>query len=120
MRQATGRFLIDLNVGERVARALRHAGCDILFVGDTDPRMRDVDILRLAVQEGRVIITLDTDFGNLVYHSGEPHIGVLLLRMPAARSDEKVSVVSDIVSRYGSQLPGHFCVYRNGRLRVRP
>ena len=119
MRQERGRFLIDLNVGEAVANAIRQAGHDTFFVGNADPRMGDVDILRLAVHQRRIIITLDSDFGELVYHSGEPHNGVLLLRMPGAGVAEKVRVVEEIVDRYGSQLPHRFSVYRNGRLRIR-
>lgn len=119
MSQARNRFLIDLNVGEAVANALRQTGHDVLYVGDDNPRVSDIDMLRLAVQEQRIIITMDTDFGELVYHSGEPHAGVLLLRMPGAGAGAKVSTVEEIVNRYGSQLPHHFSVYRNGQLRVR-
>jgi predicted nuclease of predicted toxin-antitoxin system len=81
--------------------------------------MGNVDILRLAVQRQRIIITLDSDFGELVYHSGEPHTGVLLLRMPGAEVAEKVRVVKEILDRYGSHLPLRFSVFRNGRLRIR-
>jgi predicted nuclease of predicted toxin-antitoxin system len=113
-------FLVDLNVGQTVAAALRQAGHDVFFVGDYhDPRISDIDILRLAVQEQRIVINLDADFGELVYHSGESHYGVLLLRMPDARAVEKANVVEEIITRFGDQLPQHFCVYRNGRLRIR-
>jgi predicted nuclease of predicted toxin-antitoxin system len=77
-------------------------------------------MLFLAHNEERIILTMDTDFGELVYHSQQPHAGVLLLRMPGANRDEKVQVVQQIASRYGDQLPNHFCVYRQGRLRIRP
>jgi hypothetical protein len=29
-------------------------------------------------------------------------------------------LVQEIVNRFGDQLPGRFCVYRHGRLRIRP
>ena len=81
--------------------------------------MRDPDILALAVSEGRLLVTMDKDFGDLVYRSGKLHAGVLLLRLEDARSDEKVKVVEEIFTKYGNQLQGHFCVYQNRRLRVR-
>jgi predicted nuclease of predicted toxin-antitoxin system len=59
------RFLVDANAGQLVTTALRQAGCNVFFVGDHDSRMDDLSILRLAVQEQRIIITLDADFGEL-------------------------------------------------------
>jgi predicted nuclease of predicted toxin-antitoxin system len=118
--QGSGAFVVDLNVGEAVAEALKLAGHDVVFISDGDPTMRDRDILRLAVHDQRIVITMDHDFGELVYRSGEPHAGILLLRMPDSTASEKVRVVGEIISRFGGQLPRHFSVYRNGRLRVRP
>jgi len=113
------RFLVDVNVGVAVAQSLRDSGHDVVFVGDLDWCMPDTDVLALAHQEQRIILTIDTDFGELVYHSRRPHAGVLFLRTPGANRDEKIGLVQEIVQRYGDQLPGHFCVYRQGRLRIR-
>jgi predicted nuclease of predicted toxin-antitoxin system len=114
------RFLVDVNVGLAVADSLQNSGHDVTFAGDVDWRMPDTDMLSLAEAEQRIVLTMDTDFGELVYHSRQPHTGVLLLRVPGANREEKIRVVQEIVSRYGDQLPGHFCVYRQGRLRIRP
>jgi predicted nuclease of predicted toxin-antitoxin system len=114
------RFLVDVNVGLAVANSLRQSGHDVVFVGELDWSMPDLELLSLAEQEKRIVVTMDTDFGELVYHSGQPHAGVLLLRAPGATRDEKVQIVQEIVDRYGEQIPKHFCVYREGKLRVRP
>ena len=114
------RFLVDVNVGLAVVRILQESGHDVMFIGDLDWCMRDLDILSLAANEQRIIVTMDVDFGELVYQSQQLHAGVLLLRMPGANRQEKVRVVQEIIRRYGDQLPSHFCVYRQGRLRIRP
>jgi predicted nuclease of predicted toxin-antitoxin system len=113
------RFLVDVNAGLAVAAALRDAGHDVLFAGDLDWRMPDVELLSVAQREQRIVLTMDTDFGEMVYGSGLPHAGVLLLRMPGAGRLEKIQVVEEIIHRYGDQLPNRFCTYRRGRLRVR-
>ncbi len=113
------RFLVDVNVGVAVVGSLRDSGHDVVFAGDLDWGMPDINLLSVARQERRIIVTMDTDFGELVYHSQRPHAGVLLLRMSDATRDEKIAVVQEILDRYGDQLPGHFCVYRQGRLRIR-
>ena len=114
------RFLIDVNVGLAVARSLQRGGYDVTFAGDVDWCMPDSDMLSLAHDEQRIILTMDTGFGELVYHSRQPHAGVLLLRMPGADREDKIRIVQEIVDRYGEQLPNRFCVYRQGRLRIRP
>lgn len=113
------RFLVDVNVGLAVAKSLQEGGHDVIFVGDLDWRMPDPDVLALAASEQRIIVTMDADFGDLIYLSRQPHAGVLFLRMPGADRRQKVLVVQEIVERYGDQLPMHFCVYQQGRLRIR-
>ncbi len=75
-----------------VERWLQKHGYDIKNVRDIDPRMIDKEILKMAVSEKRMVITMDKDFGELVYNSGLPHAGVLLLRLEEATSDEKVQL----------------------------
>jgi predicted nuclease of predicted toxin-antitoxin system len=55
-------------------------------VRDRDARMVDSAILAWAVNEQRLVITMDKDFGELVFRSGQAHDGVLLLRLEEARS----------------------------------
>ena len=114
------RFLVDVNVGIAVTNSLRGGGHDVVFAGELDWCMADADLLSLAHQERRIVLTMDTDFGELVYRSQQSHAAVLLLRMPGATRHEKIGVVQEIIHHYGDQLPEHFCVYQQGRLRVRP
>ena len=113
------RVLVDVGVGKAVEDWLRADGHDVQAVRDRDPQMDDLDILSWAVSDQRIVMTMDKDFGEIVYHSGQPHSGVLLLRMEDAPSKEKVRVVKEIVQSHADQLPGHFAVYQDGRLRVR-
>jgi predicted nuclease of predicted toxin-antitoxin system len=43
--------------------------------------MGDVAVLPLAVDENRVILTFDLDFGDLAVRRGHPVPGVILLRI---------------------------------------
>jgi predicted nuclease of predicted toxin-antitoxin system len=113
------KVLVDVSAGQAVAAAIRQLGHDVEFVRDRDPKMPDVDILAWAVAEQRLVVTQDKDFGELVYHSGLPHAGVVLLRLDAARTALKVRVVTEIFTLHEAALPGRFTVYQNGRLRIR-
>lgn len=111
--------LIDVSAGQAIADAIRALGHDAAFVSDRDPTLPDPDILAWAVAEQRLVVTMDKDFGELVFRSGQAHAGVLLLRLEAARSAERVRIVTDIFTQYADQLPNHFAVYQDGRLRIR-
>jgi predicted nuclease of predicted toxin-antitoxin system len=111
--------LVDVSAGQTLADLIRSLGHDTAFVRDRDPSMPDADILAWAVAEGRLVVTMDKDFGELVFRSGQQHAGVLLLRLEAARSAERVRVVTSIFANHAAELPGHFSVYQSGRLRIR-
>ena len=113
------KLLVDVGVGKIVEEWLQTQGHDVLAVRDLDPRLPDSEILARAVREQRLMITMDKDFGELVYRSGQPHAGVLLLRLEEARSRQKVAVVQKVFRKHAKQLTGCFAVYQGGRLRIR-
>ena len=81
--------------------------------------MDDSDILSIAEKEERMVVTMDKDFGELVYRSGRNHNGVLLLRLEDATGDEKAEIMRKILLSFSEQIEGRFCVFQNGRLRIR-
>lgn len=113
------RFVLDVGVGNLVYNFLRDAGYDVISILHLDPEMADVDILAIAEREERMVITMDKDFGELVYRSRKQHRGVLLLRLEDATGEEKVKVVEEILAGYAEEIADCFCVYQFGRLRIR-
>lgn len=113
------RFLFDVGVSVAAERWLAGQGYDVKAVRDLDPSMPDSDILELAATEARLVVTMDKDFGELVYRSGRAHAGVLLLRLEAATGAEKVAVLETIIGRHAADIVGKFAVYQNGKLRIR-
>ncbi len=113
------KFLVDMGVGKIAETQLLRDGYDVASVRDLDPRMKDSDILQLAVNEQRIVITMDKDFGELVYREGLSHVGILLFRMEDATGHEKAAVLHTLLAQYADKIQGHFCVYQNGRLRIR-
>jgi len=61
------RFLVDEDLPRSLARDLRAAGLDAQDVRDVGYRGRpDRDAIELAVSEGRVLLTADLGFGNVL------------------------------------------------------
>ena len=113
------KLLVDVSVGMGVVAYLREQGHDVLSVQAVDPCATDGHILDMAVAQERIVVTMDKDFGELVYQSGRPHRGVLLLRLEEQDRETKVKITSQIKKAHGEKLEDHFCVYQNGRLRIR-
>jgi predicted nuclease of predicted toxin-antitoxin system len=85
------KFLIDECTGKRLAIMLKNAGYDVVFVGDWKHSASDDEVLRKANEEGRILITDDKDFGELVFRLRKPSSGIILIRTsttnPATRFD---------------------------------
>ncbi|MCP4594753.1 MAG: hypothetical protein GY842_28810 [bacterium] len=114
------KFLVDVGVGTGVEELLLARGYDTKTVRSIDPRMDDLGIVRLAHSEDRMVLTMDKDFGELVYHSAASHAGVLLLRLDDANGEEKRLVVEEILAAHQERMKNCFCVYQKGKLRIRP
>ena len=79
----TGDFslMADENVDAEVISFLRNHGFDVLDVREANFHgTTDLDLLRLAVGQQRLIVTHDGDFGMLAIRQGEPVIGIIYIR----------------------------------------
>lgn len=113
------KFLVDVGVGKKVESWLIENGYDVSAFRDIDPKAKDVDILKIASSESRIVITMDKDFGELICYSGKAHAGALILRLAEARADEKIEVLKNILRDHSDQIENSLCVYQDGRLRIR-
>ena len=113
------KFLVDVGVGKKVEEYLLEKSYDAKAVRTLDQRMSDQDIIRLAVLENRIVITMDKDFGELVYHSRMDHSGILLLRLEDATGPEKQQVIEEILTKHADNIKNNFCVYQNKKFRFR-
>lgn len=78
----------------------------------------DAAVLARARREGRVLITLDKDFGELAVLMGQSHSGIVRLVNIAAR--EQGRVVCAVLAKYKSTLSrGGIVTVEAGRVRAR-
>ena len=86
-------LLTDENIDPDVVVFLRQVGFDVLDVVESGMQgCADVDLLRLAASQGRVVVTHDADFGTLAVLQGEPVVGIVYLR--PAHIDPKFTIES--------------------------
>jgi predicted nuclease of predicted toxin-antitoxin system len=114
------KFLANENMPADAVRAAQTAGIDLVWVQDTIPGARDDAVLATAVADGRVLVTFDKDFGEMVFNLGRAASpGIVLLR-PRLRSPAVVVAFTVAVLRQAITWEGNFCVAREGKLRVVP
>lgn len=112
------RFLADENCDFAVVRALRAAGHDVLAVAEVSPRADDSAVIDFAVREGRILLTEDKDFGQLVYANAQPSGGVIFIRFPATARKALPKAILNLIKEEGPRLAGSFVVVRPGRIRI--
>ena len=83
------KFLVDRCAGATLARWLREKGYDVREAwGGNNPDPGDEELLAEAFADGRVLITLDKDFGALVFAQGASHCG--LVRLPDVPAAQRI------------------------------
>ena len=113
------KFIVDVGVGRSVEEWLKSQEFTIVTIGSINPEMKDTEIIQLANMEDAIIITMDKDFGELVFKEKNKHKGILLLRLEDAMSEEKLAVIQNIIPEHLKKLKNNFSVYQNGKLRTR-
>jgi predicted nuclease of predicted toxin-antitoxin system len=111
------RFLLDRCAGRRLAEALRAQGHDVLDARGLEPDPGDATLLAHAARGRRILLTIDTDFGHLLYAKGHAHAG--LVRLPDVPAERRIALMSDVLARHGAELEsGAVVTVRGGRIRI--
>lgn len=112
------KVLLDTCVWGGVRTELAEAGHDVIWTGDWSRDPGDDEILAYAFREGRVLITLDKDFGELVIVYGRSHTGIV--RLVNLRARQQGSVCLKILETYHRELTnGAIITADEYRVRIR-
>ena len=114
------KLIVDENIAGVVIRELRRRGHDVLSVKESMRGADDRSVLLRAEAERRLIITHDTDFGELAFkHRHQASCGIILFRLSGVPpSSDHHRMLEIIDSR--SDWKGRFSVVTDDRIRMRP
>ncbi len=114
------RIIANENVSATVIRELRSRGHDVVSVKESMRSAPDHAVLRRAVEEDRLVITHDKDFGALAFRWGLPATsGVILFRLSGDNPDADNQRVLTVLDRR-ADWSGYFSVVTGDRIRIRP
>ena len=94
------------------------AGHDVVWSGDWPNDPGDEEILAHAYSQGRVLVTLDKDFGELAVLRGIPHCGIL--RLVNVSAHQQAVICLQVLAKHGAELQsGAIITAELGQLRIR-
>jgi predicted nuclease of predicted toxin-antitoxin system len=113
------KILLDVCVSSRALSAyLAAQGHDVSSVMSVDPSATDEQVLSLALNDDRVLITADNDFGELIFALGRPHGPII--RTVELTVDEQIQAISELLRDHTDDLSGPVIVtITPGRIRIR-
>lgn len=113
------RILANENVPQPVVASLRTRGHDVAWITEIRRGMEDREVLALAQQEQRVVVTFDKDFGELAFAARLPaSCGVVLFRLQGASPEvDNQRAVTALSGR--DDWSGVFAIIEDDRVRVR-
>lgn len=101
---------MDECAGPAVARWLYLQEHEVISVSPDNRGMDDLSILQWAAADDRIVVTCDKGFGELVFRQGEPHRGVILLRMEDQSPAVKIAMLQYLMEQAAPLLEGNFVV----------
>lgn len=111
------KFLVDRCAGVRLAEWLRAQGHDVAEARERTPDPGDRALLEWAVAEGRIVVTNDKDFGELVFRDNRTHAG--LIRLPDVPASARIDIMTQLLDRHEADLAlGSLVTVRGGRVRI--
>jgi predicted nuclease of predicted toxin-antitoxin system len=93
-------LLLDQGLPREAAEILRAGGWSVLHVGEIGMgTASDIQIIERAVADGRVIVTLDSDFHAIVAVAGRAEPSVIRIRREGLRAPELADLVTRVVTQ---------------------
>ncbi len=110
--------LLDTCVWGGARITLKQAGHDTEWSGDWSEDPGDREILAYANRSGRVLVTLDKDFGELAIVHNQPHSGIM--RLVNLRAQVQGEMCARVLASHGHLLEnGAIITVEADRLRIR-
>lgn len=114
------KFLADVNIEKQIVEYLRESGFNIKWISDYNISMTDEELLKLAAQEERILLTNDKDFGYYIFLQSKSVKGVILFRIKGQSTSKKLSNLKELLESHRDKIDNHFIVITDKKIRFTP
>lgn len=113
------RLIADENIQSFLVGALRKDGHDVLYIAEYADGITDEEVLSIASDQQRLLLTEDKDFGELVFRLKRGLPGVILLRMTDVFWHSRYKRLTKLLQLHAEQLDRKYIVVEEDRFRFR-
>ncbi len=115
------KFLADMGISPKTVAFLNIAGHNAIHLHSEGlDRLPDPDILDKTRREGRILLTHDLDFGELVAASGKRLPSVVTFRLRNMHPERVNRYLNEIITEHQDELKrGSIVSVTEGQIRVR-
>jgi predicted nuclease of predicted toxin-antitoxin system len=115
------KFKLDENIGGRGLDLIRASGHDVMTVRDQGLQgVADERLFEICTAEGRALITLDRDFGQVLRFPPEKSAGIIVLEIgPRATLQGNLGRLRDLLEVVETRaVAGALWIVEPGRVRI--
>ena len=115
------KFLLDADMPRSSAEVIRSTGYDVEDVRDIEMgAAKDREIIEYALENERIIVTRDTDFGEILRYPEHP--GSIIFRLPYTfRAEELNRILKEFLdTARENEIRNAIIIVELGRYRRRP
>ncbi len=99
---------------------LRSKGFDISSIGMDNPSIQDHEVMNIAIEEDRTILTFDRDYGELIFkHNYKPQKGVIYLRLDDYKADEPEEIIEALIDTKEYEFDNSLTDVDKNTIRIR-
>ena len=114
------KLLANENFPLTSVKILEESGYDITYIGTTFSGVSDSEVMQIAIDEMRTILTFDRDYGELIFRKGfKPEKGVIYLRWSDFKPDEPGNYLRDLFLAGEINFDGKLTVINENTVRQR-
>jgi len=112
-------LLADENFPFSSFKFLENLEYDIVHIGKDFPSITDREVMEFSMNENRITITFDSDYGELVFKYGYQSIGVIYLRLKDFKPQYPEELIHQIIVTNEIDLLNQLTVIDENQIRQR-
>ena len=114
-------FLADANVFVPMVEGLREMGYDVLDTKEKNlDNLSDPEIFQLSQEEGRILVTMDKDFSNILLYPPGEHHGIIVVKLYRLKVADATKLFLDAMDEIKPEdIPGNLVIIDRNKIRIR-